>query len=278
MIPARNLSRLAHRLTSRNRTYSEQTLEKDYCLSWLLAGISQSPLKEKLVFKGGTALKKCYFAGYRFSEDLDFTLLTPHTLPEILSLLEGVYRMVREMSGIRLATGRSEPETRQNSYTLFVSYVGPLQATQSKREIKVDITKEEMLLYPITERSILQEYPEYMDIPRDVLIPTYSLEEITVEKLLSLLDKARNEPRDLYDLWYLLQHAPIAIDFLRPGFEKKCQYKGLQEERLENALQKKSASFRVLWEKRLQTQILDLPPLAEVLRQVNRRLREAGYF
>ncbi len=28
----------------------------------------------RLAFKGGTALKKCYFADYRFSEDLDFTL------------------------------------------------------------------------------------------------------------------------------------------------------------------------------------------------------------
>jgi predicted nucleotidyltransferase component of viral defense system len=30
-------------------------------------------LRDTLVFKGGTALKKCYFGDYRFSEDLDFT-------------------------------------------------------------------------------------------------------------------------------------------------------------------------------------------------------------
>jgi len=30
-------------------------------------------LRETLVFKGGTALKKCYFGDYRFSEDLDFS-------------------------------------------------------------------------------------------------------------------------------------------------------------------------------------------------------------
>ena len=28
---------------------------------------------DSLVFKGGTALKKCYFDNYRFSEDLDFS-------------------------------------------------------------------------------------------------------------------------------------------------------------------------------------------------------------
>lgn len=48
-------------------------IERDYVLSWILAGISRVPsLKDTLVFKGGTALRKCYFGDYRFSEDLDF--------------------------------------------------------------------------------------------------------------------------------------------------------------------------------------------------------------
>ena len=51
-----------------------EVLERDYLLSWVLAGISQiESLQAALVFKGGTALKKCYFGDYRFSEDLDFS-------------------------------------------------------------------------------------------------------------------------------------------------------------------------------------------------------------
>src|SRR3990167_9311334 len=54
-----------------------EVIERDYILSWILAGIHQVPaLKESLVFKGGTALKKCYFGDYRFSEDLDYTALS----------------------------------------------------------------------------------------------------------------------------------------------------------------------------------------------------------
>ena len=34
-------------------------------------------LAESWVFKGGTCLKKCFFETYRFSEDLDFTLIKP---------------------------------------------------------------------------------------------------------------------------------------------------------------------------------------------------------
>ncbi len=51
-----------------------EVLERDYLLSWILAGIYQvDALRNTLVFKGGTALKKCYFGDYRFSEDLDFS-------------------------------------------------------------------------------------------------------------------------------------------------------------------------------------------------------------
>ena len=59
------------------------TVEKDYILSWILAAIYQNTeLKESWVFKGGTCLKKCYFETYRFSEDLDFTLLKSDHIEE----------------------------------------------------------------------------------------------------------------------------------------------------------------------------------------------------
>ena len=51
---------------------SEGAQEKDYVLAWRLA--AQATLgPSSLVFKGGTALRRCYFPGYRYSEDLDFS-------------------------------------------------------------------------------------------------------------------------------------------------------------------------------------------------------------
>ena len=51
-----------------------ETIERDYVLSWVLAGIGvNEKLQNGLISKGGTALKKCYFGEYRFSKDLDFT-------------------------------------------------------------------------------------------------------------------------------------------------------------------------------------------------------------
>ena len=55
---------------------SWELLEQDYLLSWVLAGIARIPqLRKIMILKGGTALKKNYFGDYRFSQDLDFTIL-----------------------------------------------------------------------------------------------------------------------------------------------------------------------------------------------------------
>jgi predicted nucleotidyltransferase component of viral defense system len=88
MIPHRNISRLSNRLAREGgRRIREEVLERDYSLAWFPGGLAESDLNALLAFKGGTALKRCYFGDYRFSEDLDFTLLTPTPLEEILHSL-----------------------------------------------------------------------------------------------------------------------------------------------------------------------------------------------
>lgn len=45
---------------------TEEVVEKDYVLGWLLWGIGSHPaLSEHWVFKGGTCLKKCFVETYR---------------------------------------------------------------------------------------------------------------------------------------------------------------------------------------------------------------------
>ena len=70
MIHSSEISKLAHKLG-----LGDRTIEKDYVLTWILQAIANSPLCHQMVFKGGTAVKKMYIPEYRFSEDLDFTLL-----------------------------------------------------------------------------------------------------------------------------------------------------------------------------------------------------------
>ena len=82
----------------------DQQIEKDYVLSWILKGIVQhEELSNSIVFKGGTVLKKIYFEDYRFSEDLDFTLLNNEILNEQIFLwFKETFEYVREEANIPL--------------------------------------------------------------------------------------------------------------------------------------------------------------------------------
>jgi predicted nucleotidyltransferase component of viral defense system len=76
----------------------DQQIEKDYILSWILFGISKHErLSKTIVFKGGTVLKKVYFEDYRFSEDLDFTLLNAEASNEQIKDLPDFDQVEREV-------------------------------------------------------------------------------------------------------------------------------------------------------------------------------------
>jgi hypothetical protein len=109
MIPQRHISLLANRLLKEHggRRIPEAVLERDYCLAWFLVGLSQSRLRELLIFKGGTALKRCHFGDYRFSEDLDFTLARAAEFGEIREGLEEIYESLRLPESVLPLTART---------------------------------------------------------------------------------------------------------------------------------------------------------------------------
>jgi uncharacterized protein len=207
MIPQSQISKLSNRLLKEQggRRIPENILERDYCIAWFLVGLSRSTLRKKLAFKGGTALRRCHFSEYRFSEDLDFTLLQSLSFEELKQELEPIYEEVKRASNITFRFSRPDPTTHQNSYTFYLMYEGPLPATSTPKEIKVDITIKEKVCYAPEELTVIKSCDEFTDLPLGAKILVYSLCEIAAEKTVTLLDRARTEPRDLYDLWYLTE-------------------------------------------------------------------------
>src|ERR1700684_3824026 len=118
MIPQRNLSLLANRLAREGgRRIPESVLERDYCLAWFLSAVAESDLKATLAFKGGTALKRCYFGDYRFSEDLDFTLRADVPFNAIRQELEPVFFEVGRAGGVTIRSAHEATQAHQNSHT-----------------------------------------------------------------------------------------------------------------------------------------------------------------
>src|SRR5215510_13860828 len=121
MIPLRNRLDTVSRKTGKRL----DVLQQDYLLSWILSAIYQHPLlKSSLVFKGGTALKKCYFGDYRFSEDLDFSAKENFIFKDLFAAInEATHeaeRQIREYAPLKLSMNRyQENESHPDGQEAF---------------------------------------------------------------------------------------------------------------------------------------------------------------
>jgi uncharacterized protein len=76
----------------------------------------------------------------------------------------------------------------------------------------------------VEQPPVLRTYPEFEDIPEDCQISVYSLNEIATEKVVALQDRAHNEPRDGYNLWFLTSHAGVEIGHLIGAITEKIRF------------------------------------------------------
>lgn len=273
MIPQRNFSLISNTLmSSGSRRIPEAIIERDYVLAWFLTGLAGHPLREVLAFKGGTALRRCWFEGYRFSEDLDFTLARPMALEAIRAGLEEIFAAIEAAAGLRIVFDREDRHAHRNNHTFFLHYQGPLPAAN---DVKVDITINELLCFPLQDRPILRTYDAFDDLPKGPTVRAYALEEMAVEKLLALSDRARTEPRDLYDLWHLVGSTTVRIAELRGELDAKLAFRRRTVVGMDQAIAAKEQRLRRLWTGRLANQMNDLPPFDDVFREVQRAVRAA---
>lgn len=69
------LYRDAIRFSAQQMKLQPKYIEKDYWVTYALFTIFNNEIGKDTVFKGGTALTKCYQLIERFSEDIDFVVL-----------------------------------------------------------------------------------------------------------------------------------------------------------------------------------------------------------
>lgn len=240
-------------------------IEKDYIITWILKGISENAyLAEQLVFKGGTALKKNWFSDYRYSEDLDFTFPSSDwNTNRIEQEFGNVFEWIYEQS--RIAVKLRVENITEAQYQCYHVYKGPLGGLKG---VKCDISKDELIYFPIEKRAILDDYTDAEDILK---IKSYTLEEALAEKLRSMMQ--RTIPRDIYDIWYLTEVYGLDIQDVAFGYSDKVRYKGLEPQQILLVLDKKEAKFRDAWVKSLSHQIGSLPEFDEVWRALRRQVK-----
>lgn len=229
-------------------------MEKDYVNSWILYALFQSSFADKLLFKGGTALSKLYFPQrWRFSEDLDFTVIS-----KIENLIPDLERSLSETSdlsgiGFRIRDAHKNPDYTQ----IKIQYDAILA---QKNTTKLDLFWDELVHFSYVESTYTFE-----DVP-EFDIRHYSLEEIFVEKLRSLFQRAR--ARDYFDLYWLIEFKDFDCKRIKEALEEKASFKGLEITRSEFPNQKEIEEVRNYWDRALDRLTSSKPDFDKVMETI----------
>jgi len=208
------------------------TVEKDYALSYLLAGIAAVPdLYAIALFKGGTCLRKAYFENHRFSVDLDYTLTRRLPCDDLQRLIQAAAdqaTVLLQQRGdfrldLRVPSHMAEHENGQCEFKVGVAF--PWMRT-GNCVLKVELlpAPPEVIVGTPEERKLLHVG---FDETLDAKMRCYELREIAAEKLRGFLQTrlrfeerdagkrsyAKSRPRDLFDLAELYRQTTYAIDW-----------------------------------------------------------------
>jgi predicted nucleotidyltransferase component of viral defense system len=179
-------------LNRQNLKYPLAIAEKDYFLAIISKIIFDSNLKDKLIFKGGTALYHVYLPQLRFSEDLDFSSnASKLELGEIKSIFKDYDFLEIKKDYASWATIKLEK----------LQYSGPLGQPNS---LKVEIDYLQNVILPPLE----MDYQNIYGVKTKVKV--MDIREITAEKIRAMSERARY--RDYYDFVMITKKLKIEIN------------------------------------------------------------------
>ncbi len=186
-------------------------LEKDYYLTLILSRVHE--LSEDLIFKGGTCLSKVYFAYYRLSEDLDFSMKLPQyeatrgeRRKKIQPIKDRIFKFVEQFDMKIVALGNpGRNESKQYVYTFsYQSVLRPIEG-----QIKFEIGLRFNLIDPVEKRQVHHTYMHpFTGEPLfdGGKVACLSLNEIVSEKLRAAALRETIAPRDFYDLDFIIRN------------------------------------------------------------------------
>ncbi|MDO8349054.1 MAG: nucleotidyl transferase AbiEii/AbiGii toxin family protein [Planctomycetota bacterium] len=262
-------------------------VERDYAQGYVLVGLGRHPaLREALVFKGGTALKKVHLGGhYRFSEDLDFSAVAGPTGLDleraVRVAVEDGRAAARQFADVDMTVERYEERVPhpggQEAFVVRVQF--PWQRRPFVA-IKIEITHDEPVLLPSPPLAVTHGYDEVLDAS----VRAYHLDEIAAEKLRAtrqtqakLLARGwvRPRARDYYDLWHLVRLPQERLDWGRVTtiLPRKCAHRQVRIDSVADVFDAALlAEVRASWARTVGPFVAELPDVERVLEETRVRL------
>ena len=261
------------------------TIDKDWVLSHILGGLYSGELKSDLIFKGGTCLRKCYFDGYRFSEDLDFTLSKEYSIKEIEKEVNIALELINKHTDILF----QKPKVKKNYFQdkfVGIKIIIPFWGANHKgiptnrewfTKFVLDITSNEIISLAPLDKCILHPYSDNL---LSNSLKSYSLEEIFSEKMRSLLQRNYTAPRDYYDLWSIIRkHTFKEWPLIKETIKAKCKFKNVTFESLESFfLDENVKNVIKAWDSSLTNHLRETPDPDKVISELYQYLSKLLKF
>lgn len=229
--------------TAQHLGMADVLVEKDYWVTYVLRALTDSPYRDQIVFKGGTALSKAYGLLERFSEDVDLAIAGTEgwSNNQIKKLMDAAARHLT----LGLEADPTAPGTSRGSHFRKTAHrfptlleAGPAWESQLRAgaillEINAFARPYPSHLRPIqsylgqflTQQGQMEVVAEFGLAPFEVL--TLALERTLTEKILALvragaaldpLQELGAKIRHAYDVHQILQQPAVTAFFASPAF------------------------------------------------------------
>ncbi len=201
-------------------------VEKDYYVSIFLRRLSEK--LPDLLFKGGTSLSKCHKIINRFSEDIDLTLIEPHTTTSYRrKLKETIVDLCKDLNLSLLNEDKTRSRRDFNRYEIDYN---PIFKGVGIKQILLVETTFIVQAYPFEERQLSSLIYDYLvSTNRDSITVKYnllpfpikvqSLNRTLIDKIFAVCDyylsnRTQEHSRHIYDISKLLSEVTIDNSFM----------------------------------------------------------------
>ncbi len=170
-----------------------------------LNGLFESSFSDRLIFKGGTALRLVYGAP-RFSEDLDFSVTAKINPAEFKRVITDITKSDERFS---------LKDLKSKYYTNLAQIKIKEPWWDRALSIKIEISKRIVAKNDWDYINTLAKSPT---TNISVMAKVFSLERMLKDKLKTI--KERKMPRDIFDIWFICQKINKPFDLKDFGYPR----------------------------------------------------------
>lgn len=191
---------------------NEPNVAREYCQHLFLSYFYKKPKSDKILFKGGTALR-IIFKSPRFSEDLDFSAIDEGaiTISEINELINSTLEDIKR-EGIKYEKILNPGTQGETTGGYFAVIKMKMLEFDSEIRLQISFRSPDKA---VSNTTLIQN--EFV-APYVIIYLTESM--LVSEKIQAML--GRKKPRDFFDLYFILRHSEL-VKFIPPAPNLKSQ-------------------------------------------------------